>query len=525
MQSFRNLPIKRKMTVAALGTTLLALLVACAAFLAYARVTYRQVMVRNNNVLADALARNCTADLSFNDPGATTETLQALRAKRAIEAACLYDAGGAVFATYTRGEEKQAIPTKPEADGTRFAPDHLAVVRPVMLNDKRTGTLYLRSDLSDLTDYLSAFAQISGFVLLGALLLALLVSSALQRVIIRPILALTDTANSIAQTRDYTARAKKLSSDDLGVLTDAFNQMLDDIEERTGAVQRANESLRIQAGEMSDAAGVLASSASQIVAATRQLAASANDAAAAVSETTTTVEEVRQTSQLSSDRAKAVSDQAQDAADVAKEGKRSVDQTIEGMDGIREQMAAITEGILSLSAQSQTIGEIIASVDDLAAQSKLLAVNAAIEAAKAGEEGRGFSVVAQEVKTLAEQSRQATTQVRGILNDIQKATSRAVQATEQGSKAVEAGVRQSSATGESIAALADSIATAAQAAVQIAATSRQQFVGMEQVAVAMESIKVASGQTVLSTRQVEGAAQQLHDLGLKLKQIAETIHV
>ena len=33
------------------------------------------------------------------------------------------------------------------------------------------------------------------------------------------------------------------------------------------------------------------------------------------------------------------------------------------------------------------------------------------------------------------------------------------------------------------------------------------------------------GQSVQSTRQVEGAAQQLHDLGLKLKQIAETIRV
>ena len=519
MTHFRDLPIRRKMTVVMLGTTLIALLAACTAFLIYERATFRAGMKRNLEVLAETVARNSPAVLTFNDAEAANENLQALSADPSIEAACLYNDKGAPLGNYARGGQPVAVPPRPEADGARFGTDRLVVVQPVTLNGERRGTLYLRADLDELTGRLRAYAQLSGLVLLGSLILSLFLSSALQRTITRPIFALTDTAQRITQTRDYTARAKKLGGDELGTLTDAFNQMLDDIAERTGAVERANESLRRQAGEMTAAASVLATSASQIVAATRELAASANDAASAVSQTTTTVEEVRQTSQLSSERAKAVSDQAQHAADVAEGGKLSVNQTIEGMNGIRDQMAAIAECILSLSAQSQTIGEIIASVDDLAAQSKLLAVNAAIEAAKAGDEGRGFSVVAQEVKTLAEQSKQATTQVRGILSEIQKATGSAVLATEQGGKAVEAGVQQSAATGHSITALAESIAGAAQAAAQIAATSRQQFAGMEQVAMAMESIKSASAQTVTSTRQVEGAARQLQELGEKLKHL------
>ena len=131
-------------------------------------------------------------------------------------------------------------------------------------------------------------------------------------------------------------------------------------------------------------------------------------------------------------------------------GRKSVESAIEGMQRIREQMESIAESIVQLSEQSQAIGEIIATVNDLAEQSNLLAVNAAIEAAKAGEQGKGFAVVAQEVKSLAEQSKQATAQVRTILGDIQKATSAAVMATEQGSKAVEAGVKQSGEAGESI---------------------------------------------------------------------------
>jgi len=110
--------------------------------------------------------------------------------------------------------------------------------------------------------------------------------------------------------------------------------------------------------------------------------------------------------------------------------------------------------------------------------------------------------------------------VRTILGDIQKATGTAVLATEQGSKAVQAGVKQTAETGESIRLLADSIAEAAQAATQIAASSQQQMVGMDQVALAMENIKQASVQNVSGTRQAEVAAQNLHELGQKLQQLA-----
>jgi len=184
-------------------------------------------------------------------------------------------------------------------------------------------------------------------------------------------------------------------------------------------------------------------------------------------------------------------------------------------------MEAIAQTIVHLSEQGQSIGGIIASVTDLADQSNLLAVNAAIEAARAGEQGRGFAVVASEIKSLAEQSKQATAQIRGILNEVQKATGAAVMATEQGSKAVEAGVKQSAQAGDAIQALAESSAEAAQTAVQIVASSSQQVVGMDQIGIAMESINQAGNQTAASMRQAETAAQNLHELGLKLKGLVE----
>ncbi|MDE3131870.1 MAG: methyl-accepting chemotaxis protein [Acidobacteriota bacterium] len=339
-----------------------------------------------------------------------------------------------------------------------------------------------------------------------ALVLAIVMALWLSAAIGVPLRTVAGIAQRIA-SGDLTADvAGAQRRDEVGALVNAFRSML--------------EQLRRTTRELREGVGVLASASSEILATTTQVAAGASETATAVSQTTATVEEVKQTAQVASQKAKYVSDSAQKAAQVSQGGRKSVEEAIGGMRRIEEQMGSVGESIVRLSEQGQAIGEIIATVNDLAEQSNLLAVNAAIEAARAGEQGKGFAVVAQEVRSLAEQSKQATAQVRAILGEIQKATAAAVMAAEQGAKAVEAGVKRSEQAGESIRVLAESVGEASQAAVQIAASSQQQIVGMEQVALAMENIKQASLQNVAGTKQTEAAAQNLHELGQKLKQLA-----
>ena len=162
---FRNLPIRRKMSVAVLGTTTIALVVACGAFLAYERVTFRGAMARNLGVLAEALAHNSAAALAFADVQDTTEdaekTLKALGAEPAVVVAGLYTEEGNVHATYARAGAEVQVPVRPEKEGTRIEADGMVVVRPVVNEGKRIGTLYLRSDLTELDTRLRNYAGIS----------------------------------------------------------------------------------------------------------------------------------------------------------------------------------------------------------------------------------------------------------------------------------------------------------------------------------------------------------------------------
>jgi len=87
-------------------------------------------------------------------------------------------------------------------------------------------------------------AGILALMLLGSLGVARAISAVLQRRIAGPILELADTARVVSVNRDYSARAKKQGNDELGLLTDAFNQMLAQINAQDEALRKSEEQLR-----------------------------------------------------------------------------------------------------------------------------------------------------------------------------------------------------------------------------------------------------------------------------------------
>jgi light-regulated signal transduction histidine kinase (bacteriophytochrome)/HAMP domain-containing protein len=86
-------------------------------------------------------------------------------------------------------------------------------------------------------------------VAVAAMLVAGLVSLWLQSVITNPILSVVNTARDVVSNKRYTRHAKKLSEDEVGVLVDAFNDMLDEIAHRTSALELSNRELNQEVAE------------------------------------------------------------------------------------------------------------------------------------------------------------------------------------------------------------------------------------------------------------------------------------
>jgi len=267
--ALRDWPIQQKLTAMLVLISGLVLLLTAAAFAGYQYWSLRQRTLDALSVRGRIIAANSTASLAFSNDADARELLSALRVDPHIVAAALYDKGGHVFAAYPADVAGDAVPATPGSDGYRFERGLLIGFQPVEeAGSQRLGTLYLASDLKAIYDTFRLSGVIGVAVMAIALLAAYLLSPVLQRTISQPILALAETARAVSTRQDYSVRAPKLGADELGVLTEAFNQMLGRIEdqknelqryaagleqrveERTHELQERNESLRRNAAEL-----------------------------------------------------------------------------------------------------------------------------------------------------------------------------------------------------------------------------------------------------------------------------------
>ena len=78
---------------------------------------------------------------------------------------------------------------------------------------------------------MQAILAVAVFVV--AMLMAVLLSSRLQRIVSIPVQRLLVAMQGVTMTRRFTHHAERVSEDELGQLTDSFNEMLDQIHAHT----------------------------------------------------------------------------------------------------------------------------------------------------------------------------------------------------------------------------------------------------------------------------------------------------
>lgn len=263
-------------------------------------------------------------------------------------------------------------------------------------------------------------------ILVASMVISVFVGLIVMKMIVRPTNELKELLSK-AEAGDFTVHGSYRSKDELGVLTNSFNQMISGVR---GIIQ------------------TVAETSQQVAAASEQLTASAEQTSAATHHVANAIEEIatgaeHSTSKLENNSSELqdvlnginvivegsskISDLAKDTSKEAEEGNMIVANNLQQMSNIQSSVQKSHEVISSLSHQSNEVGKILDVINDIAAQTNLLALNAAIEAARAGEHGKGFAVVADEVRKLAEQSMSSTKLIAEIITSIQYNSNESVQ--------------------------------------------------------------------------------------------------
>ena len=236
--------IKQKLQGIIMLTVATALAVACGALLTDEAVTIRGAMKSRLQLLAEMIAVNSTATLSFHDASGARELLQGLRAQPAVVAAALYSGDREAIASYVRpGAVRAELPERVLADQCVFEGDRLVVFRSVVLEGQMLGTVYLASDLEELHARTTRSLEIVALVMAVSWLVAFVMGNRLQRLISDPVIHLVQTAKAVTLMRNYAIRAHKNTDGELGQLIDGFNEMLGEIQQRDCALRQHRQSL------------------------------------------------------------------------------------------------------------------------------------------------------------------------------------------------------------------------------------------------------------------------------------------
>ena len=233
-----------KLMVVMLTTTAIALATAGAALLLTDLRDNRAAWADDLATEGEILSLAVRPALSFNDLEAAERNLNALQARSSIQAAAIYNANGSLFADYTRPDQRSVPDTVPAlSPGVHIDGGSVELVTPVMLGAERLGTIYLRAHY-DVSGRVRSYLSVLAAVMFIGLIAALLASSWLHRVVSRPMESMANVARQIVQKRDYSFRADKLTDDEVGVVIDAFNSMLDEVQSHARALETSEKLYR-----------------------------------------------------------------------------------------------------------------------------------------------------------------------------------------------------------------------------------------------------------------------------------------
>jgi len=356
------------------------------------------------------------------------------------------------------------------------------------------------------------FEQNISFILVGLFitLISIVVIWWLSSQISRPVVKLTGFMKQVAQG-DFTHRLEHKSVDELGQLSDACNQFLDQIQPLLKQVIVSSDQITGNATQSARISAETLTGASQQQEDVMQLASA--------------VTELSATAQNVADNTVTAADSTGQMKAIAAEGQKVLDKANSSIEALAQDVKHSSEVINRVSHDSKEIHTVMDVIRDIADQTNLLALNAAIEAARAGEQGRGFAVVADEVRSLAKRTQDSTAEIQEKIERLQASALEAVNSMEVGSERAHESEAMTTEANEKLVNIIQNIDEVNDLIIQVSSAAEQQRSVTDSISTNVNNITSVATQTATGATNSNETSQQLELHADELKQLVTKFKV
>ena len=221
---------------------------------------HREQLKSDTEILTTQVAANVRASLTFNDKKTATDILTSLSVREDIVSVLLLEPDGKLFASYISDQldsqliylqdyqwRKAAI--MQGGIHVHYSATHLDMISPILLNEEIIGYIFIEIGFDSIHKVLLENILFALFLLFLSIIIIYWLSANLQKRISMPILQLAEVMKSVTDKGDYTLYIKKQDDDEVGLLTDGFNSMIQQISKRDQKLVKYSAGLEHEVAE------------------------------------------------------------------------------------------------------------------------------------------------------------------------------------------------------------------------------------------------------------------------------------